>query len=143
MDTERRLLFRQGALLLFVSVLIGLVVAAQAPHVAKWRTAHVAGLMTGTLIIGFGALWPEVRLSDRARRAAIWLGLTASWVGLAVNVFAAIVDFPGPASDPGRQPDVVWQMAIFFTGLAIVVPSTLVSFFLVWKGLWGEKRASS
>jgi hypothetical protein len=142
MDAERRLLFRQGALLLFVSVLIGLVVAAQAPHVVKWRTAHVSGLMTGLLLIGFGALWPEIRLSDRARRIAVRLGLVASWLALALNVFSALVDFPGPASDPGRQPDVAWQMAVFFGGLAIVVPSTLVSFFLVWKGLWGEKRAS-
>ena len=59
---------------------------------------------------------------------------------MAVNIFSALVDFPGPASDPGRQPEVVWQMAVFFTGLAVVVPSTLVSFFLVWKGL-GEKSA--
>jgi hypothetical protein len=140
MENERRLLFRQGALLLLVSVVIGVVVAVQPPHVVKWRSAHVAGLMTGLVVIGFGALWPDVRLSDRARRAAIALGLLAAWVGIGVNVFGAVVNFPGPASDPGVQPDVVWQMAIFFTGLAIVVPSTLVSFFLVWKGLWGEKR---
>ena len=141
MDAVRRLLFRQGALILCVSALLGLVVSAQAPHVMKWRAAHVSGLLTGVLIIGFGALWPEVRLSDRAARLAWRLGLTAAWVGLAVNVFSALVDFPGPASDPGRQPEVVWQMAVFFSGLAIVVPATLVSFFLVWKGLW-EKRTS-
>src|SRR5215471_7812128 len=136
----RRLLFRQGTLILFVSALLGLVVAAQAPHVLKWRAAHVNGLLTGVLIIGFGALWPEVRLSDRAAKLAWRLGLTAAWAGLAVNVFSAIVDFPGPASDPGRRPDVVWQMAVFFTGLAIVVPSTLVSFFLVWRGLREDNR---
>ena len=140
MDAERRLLFRQGALILLVSAILGLMIAVQAPHVVKWRDAHVSGLMTGILIVAFGALWSEVRLSDRTRRLALRLGLTAAWVGLAVNVFGAIVDFPGPASDPGRQPEVVWQMAVFFTGLAIVVSSTLVSFFLVWKGL-GEKGA--
>ena len=138
MESERRLLFRHGALILLISAVIGLVVAAQAPHVVKWRNAHVSGLMTGILIIAFGALWPEVRLTDRARRGAWRLGLTAAWVGLAVNIFGAIVDFPGPASDPGRQPDVAWQMAIFFAGLAIVVPTTLGSFFLVWKGLRGS-----
>jgi len=135
MEAERRLLSRQGALFLLLSALIGLVVAAQAPHVVKWRAAHVSGLMTGLLIIGLGALWSEVRLSDRVRRLAWRLGLTAAWVGFAVNVFSAIVDFPGPASDPGRQPDVAWQMAVFFTGLAVVVPATLTSFALVWRGL--------
>jgi hydroxylaminobenzene mutase len=138
MPNERRLLFRHGALILLVSAVLGLVVAVQAPHVVKWRDAHVAGLMTGILIIAFGALWTDVHLSDRARRAAITLGLVAAWGGVATNIFGAIVNFPGPASDPGVQPDVVWQMAIFFTGLAIVVPSTLVSFFLVWRGLWGN-----
>jgi len=135
METERRLLFRQGALFLLVSALIGLVVAAQAPHVLKWRAAHVSGLMTGLLIIGLGALWSEVRLSDRVRRLTWQLGLTAAWVGLALNVFSAIVDFPGPASDPGRQADAVWQTALFFSGLAVVVPATLASFALVWRGL--------
>ena len=143
MESDRRLLFRQGALILLVGALLGLVVAAQAPHVVKWRAAHVNGLLTGILIIGFGALWPEVRLSDRARRMALRFGLTAAWVGLLMNVFSAVVDFPGPASDPGRQPDVAWQMAVFFSGLAIVVPGTLVSFFLVWKGLRGEKHTST
>jgi hydroxylaminobenzene mutase len=143
MDAERRLLFRQGALILLVSASLGLVVAAQAPHGVKWSNAHVSGLMTGILIVAFGALWSDVCLQDRTRRLALRLGLTGAWAGLAVNIFTAIVDFPGPASDPGRQPEVVWQMAVFFTGLAIAVPSTLVSFFLVWKGLWGEKRASS
>ena len=141
MDAERRFLFRQGALILLVGAVLGLLVAAQAPHVVKWRAAHVNGLMTGILILAFGALWPEIRLSDRARRLAWRTGLAAAWGGLAVNVFAAIVDFPGPASDPGRQPEVVWQMAVFFGGLAIVVPTTLVSFFLVWRGL-GGRRAS-
>ena len=138
MPNERRLLFRHGALILFISAVLGLAVAAQAPHVAKWRDAHVAGLMTGILIIAFGALWTDVHLSERARRVALTLGLVAAWGGVVTNIFGAIVNFPGPASDPGVQPDVVWQMAIFFTGLAIVVPSTLVSFFLVWKGLWGK-----
>jgi len=141
MDAVRRLLFRQGALILLLSALLGLVVAAQVPHAVKWRAAHVNGLLTGVLVIAFGGLWPEVRLSDRAAKLAWRLGLAAAWAGVAMTVFSAIVDFPGPASDPGRQPEVVWQMVVFFTGLAVVVPSTLVSFFLVWRGLW-EKRAS-
>lgn len=135
MEAERRLLFRQGALFLFLSAVVGLVVAAQAPNVVKWRTVHVSGLMTGLLVIGLGALWSEVRLADRTRRLTWKLGLTAAWTGLALNVFGALVNFPGPASDPGRQPDAAWQMAVFFSLLAIIVPATLTSFFLVWRGL--------
>jgi len=135
MDAERRLLFRQGTLLLLVSALLGVVVAAQAPHPQKWMAAHVGGMMTGLLIIGFGALWPEVRLDPGPRRWAFRLGLTASWLGVVANVFTAIVNLPGPASDPNGQPTAPWHLPVLFAMLAVIVPSTLVSFFLVWRGL--------
>ena len=60
MDGERRLLYRQGALFLLVSALLGLVVAAQAPHTTKWMAAHVTAILVGLLLIAFGALWPEL-----------------------------------------------------------------------------------
>jgi len=135
MDAERRLLFRQGALLLLVSALLGIVVAAQAPHPQKWMAAHVAGMMTGLLIIGFGALWPEVRLDTGPRRWAVRLGLVAAWLGVVANVFSAIVNLPGPATDPGGQPAAPWHLPVLLAMLAIIVPSTLISFFLVWRGL--------
>ena len=137
MRNDQRLLFRQGVLFLLVSGLIGIAVAAQAPHPAKWMAAHVSGLMTGLLLIGFGALLPEVRLEDRTRRRAVQLGLIGAWVGLAANVWSALVNLPGPATEPARQPDVMWQMYVLFAMLAVVVPSTLASFFLVWRGLRG------
>jgi hydroxylaminobenzene mutase len=137
METERRLLFRQGALFLFVSALIGLIVAAQAPHAPKWLQVHVSGLITGVLLIAFGALWPELRLGDATRRRALQLGLVAAWLGLVANVWAAVVNLPGPATEPGRQPDEPWQLYVLFAMLAVIVPTTLVSFFLVWRGLRG------
>jgi hydroxylaminobenzene mutase len=134
---ERRLLYRQGTLLLLLSALLGLVVAAQPPHPGKWMAAHVGGLMTGILVISLGALWPEVRLRDGTRRRALQMGLTAAWLGVVANVYGALVNLPGPATDPGRQPDAPWQLPILFVMLAVIVPTTLGSFFLVWKGLRG------
>lgn len=135
MEAERRLLFRQGVLFLLVSAMLGLVVAAQVPHASKWMAAHVTGLLTGVLLIGAGALWSEVRLAAGTRAWAARLTLIAAWTGLAANVYAAIVNLPGPATEPGRLPDATWQLIPFFAALAVVVPSTLVSFFLVWRGL--------
>lgn len=138
MESERRLLFRQGVLLLVLSVLIGLILAAPAPHPEKWRTAHVSGLLTALLLIAFGALWRDLRSTPGQRRTALVAGLLAAWTGFANNVFAALVNFPSVVTDPGRVPDAPWQSAVFFTGVAIVVPGTLISFVLVWLGLRGQ-----
>jgi hydroxylaminobenzene mutase len=137
MDSQRRTLYRHGVLILLLSALLGLVVAAQPPHAGKWMAAHVSGLMTGLLVIGLGALWPEVRLSDGLRRRALQMGLTAAWLGLTANLYAALVNLPGPATDPGRQPDAPWQLVVFFALLAVIVPTTIGSFYLVWRGLRG------
>ena len=137
MPAERRMLFRHGALLLLLSAMIGLVVAAQAPHPAKWMAAHVGGLMTGLLMIALGGLWSELRLAATTRRRALLMGLTAAWTGFVANAYAAIVNLPGPATDPGRVPDAAWHLPVFLVMLGIVVPTTLGSFFLLWKGLRG------
>ena len=137
MATERRTLFRHGALLLFVSALIGLVVGAQPPHAAKWMAAHVSGLVTGILMLALGGVWSELRLAATTRRRAMLMGLTAGWVGLVANIYSAIVNLPGPATDPGGVPQAAWHLPVFFVMLAIVVPSTLIAFFLLWKGLRG------
>jgi (hydroxyamino)benzene mutase len=135
METERRRLFRHGTLLLLTSALMGLVVAVPAQHPAKWMAAHVSGLLTGILIIAFGALWSEVRLPAPTRRRAMRLGLTAAWLGVALNVYSAVVNLPGPATEPGRLPDAAWQPAVLYAGLIVLVPATIGSFFLVWRGL--------
>jgi hypothetical protein len=142
MDSERRRLFRQGVLMILLSAALGVVVGAQVPHANKWMTAHVTGLLTGVLLIGAGAAWPELRLADVTRGRAMKLMLVAGWVGFSVNIYGAIVNLPGPATEPGRAPDAPWQLIPLFAGLAVVVPSTLVSLFLVWRGLSGDGRAS-
>ncbi len=137
MPTERRILFRHGALFLLLSAILGLVVAAQVPHAAKWMAAHLGGLLTGLLMIALGGLWPELRLAATTRRRAMQMGLTAAWTGLVANAYAAMVNLPGPATDPGRAPEAAWHLPVFLLMLAIIVPATLGSFFLLWKGLRG------
>lgn len=139
MLSGQRLLFRQGVVFLLVSAFLGIVTAIPGmAHPVKWRTAHVTGLLTGLLLIGFGALWPQLRLTDARRRLALRLGLISAWTGLTANVYTAIMNLPGPASDPGVQPDSMVAATPFFAMLAIVVTTLIGSFFLVWRGLQGE-----
>ena len=135
MDRERRVLLRQGSLFLLISALIGIGVGFGLPHPGKWMATHVSGLLTGLLVICVGLVWPDLRLSPVARRRAMILALTASWTGFIANCFAAIVNLPGPATDPGRAPDAPWHLAVFFVFLAIVVPTTLAAFGMLWSGL--------
>jgi hypothetical protein len=137
MEIERRMLFRQGSLFLLVATMFGVILAVGAPHPAKWLAAHLTAMLTGLLLIGLGGLWSELRLPATTRRRAMMLGLTGSWVGTVANVYAAIVNLPGPASDPGRAPDAMWQLYVFFALLAVAVPSTIGLFFLLWRGLRG------
>jgi len=143
MINERRLLYRQGILFLLMTAFVGVLMLAPVPHGPKWMQAHLAGVVTGLLLISFGALWPELRLSDAQRRRALWLALVAAWLGWVSNIYVAIVNLPGPGSDPGRQPDAPWQLFVLLAILAVDIPATLGSFYLVWRGLRGNDGANN
>jgi len=138
MDAERRTLYRHGALILLLSALLGIVTALPVPHPPKWMAAHVSGILVGLLTIALGATWSELRLAPATRRRAMQLGLTAAWSGFLSSIYAALVNLPGPASDPGRLPDAPWHAPVFYVFLAVIVPTTIGSIFLVWKGLLGK-----
>jgi len=134
----RRMLFRHGALFLLLNAILGLVIAAQVPHAQKWLEAHVSGLLTGVLLIAFGALWSELTLSDTQKRLALKMGLIGAWLGWAANLWAALVNLPGPATDPGGKPEAMWHLYVFLAMMVVIVPTTLGAFYLVWKGLRGN-----
>ena len=134
-DLHRRALMRQGFLFLFLGLVLGLAIIAL-PHPEKWMAAHVTALLTGLVLVAIGLAWNELRLTNGQRTLAYTTGLLAAYGGLAGNVFGAITDLPGPASNPGVTPPMP-QAAVFLTILAIIVPSLFVSFGLVLYGMRG------
>lgn len=134
-DLRRRPLMRQGFLFLVVGLVLGLAIIAL-PHPERWMAAHVTALLTGLVLIAIGLAWNELRLTHRQRSLAYTTGLLAAYGGLAGNVFGAITDLPGPASNPGVTPPMP-QAAVFLTILAVIVPSLFVSFGLVLYGMRG------
>jgi hypothetical protein len=138
MLNQRRALLRLGALLLLISAAMGIAAAIPLPNPARWMTAHVTAIMLGTLIMVEGLLWNELRLSDNQRTWLLRLVRISVWSGVALGVGAAILDIPGPASTPGVTPTGM-QVPVLATLLAIIVPTTIASWVMLWMGLRGDE----
>ena len=136
LEQQRRILLRHGFIFLFIGACLGLGVILL-PHPRAWRATHVTAFLTCFVLATIGLVWRELRLTSGQRRTALVTGLTAAYMGLAANVFGAVVDLPGPASQPGVTAPMP-QAAVFLALLAIVIPTTVVSFGLVLFGLRGE-----
>ena len=135
-ESERRRLLRHGFIFLFLAIWLGIATAVL-PHPRAWMAAHLTAFLTCLILVAIGQVWRELRLTSRQRSITLVSGFVSAYLGLAANVFIAIVDLPGPASQPGVTPPMP-QAAIFFSLLAVIVPSTLTAFGLVMYGLRGE-----
>jgi hypothetical protein len=102
-DPRRRALMRQGFLFLFLALVLGLAIIAL-PHPSRWLAAHLTAFLTGLMLVVIALAWSELRLTDGQRMLAYATGLVAAYGGLVGNVFGAIIDLPGPASNPGVVP---------------------------------------
>ena len=77
-DPKRRLLWH-GLLVVFLSLAAGGFMQSYAnPRLGL--SAHVGGIMTGTLVLAVGAAWDELRLGSRAETALLWLGIYSVYV---------------------------------------------------------------
>ena len=135
-ESQRRRLLRHGFTFLFVAVWLG-IATATLPHPRAWLAAHLTAFLTCLILVAIGLVWRELHLTGRQRSIALVTGLMSAYLGLAANIFVAIVDLPGPASQPGVLPQMP-QAAVFFTLLTVIVPATLTAFGLVMYGMRGE-----
>ena len=135
-ESQRRRLLRHGFVFLFVGLWLGIATAVL-PHPRAWMAAHLTAFFTCLILVAIGLVWRELHLTTRQRSLGLITGFTAAYLGLAGNIFAAIMDLPGPASRPGVAMPMP-EGAIFLTLFAVVVPSTLIAFGLVMYGMRGE-----
>jgi hydroxylaminobenzene mutase len=100
--------------------------------------AHLEGVMNGIFLVVLGAVWTEVRLSQRLKAMAYWSALYGTYANWVVTTLAAIFGTAAlsPITGAGHtgQP---WQESIvtigfLSVGIVIVVCSILV--------LWGLRR---
>jgi hypothetical protein len=135
-DARRRALMRHGFLFMFLALVFGLAIVAL-PHPSRWLAAHLTAFLTGLILVAIALAWNDLRLTHGQLRLAYTTGLVAAYGGLVGNVFGAINDLPGPASNPGVAPPMP-QAAALYAILAIIVPSLFVSFGLVLYGMRGS-----
>jgi len=138
MPNQRRALLRLGATLLLLSAVFGLAAAIPLPHPQRWMTAHVTAIMLGTLLMVEGLVWNDLRLSAGQQAWLMRLINISVWSGVGLGVAAAVLDIPGPASTPGVDP-MGAQVPILATLLALIIPTTIASWVLLWIGLRGQE----
>ena len=139
MPDQRRPLLRLGATLLLIAAAMGLAAAIPLPNPHRWMTAHVTAIMLGTLLMVEGLVWNDLRLSLNQRRWMMRLVYLSVWSGVLLGVAGALLDIPGPATNPGLTPSGL-QVPILVTLLAIIVPTTIASWVLLWMGLRGNEN---
>ncbi len=137
LESRRRALIRHGFLFLVLALCLGLAIVLL-PNPRRWMAAHLTALITGVILATIGLAWRDLRLSTGQRTTAYWCGLVSAYTGLVANVFGAMVDLPGPASNPGVPPPMP-QAAVFFSLLAVIVPTLFVAFGLALYGMRGER----
>jgi hypothetical protein len=142
MPDQRRSLLRLGATLLLIAAAMGLAAAIPLPNPQRWMTAHVTAIMLGTLLMVEGLVWNDLRLSLNQRRWMMRLVYLSVWSGVALGVAGALLDIPGPATTPGVHPSGL-QVPVLASLLAIIVPTTIASWALLWLGLRGDEAGTS
>jgi len=135
-DPRRRRLLWHAFLILFIALLLGFPTTF-APHGRAWMAAHVSGLIGSLMVVAVAVVWSDLRLTEPQRGRAFLGILLGAWANLLANIFGALVNLPGPATQPGVKAP-AWQMAVFAAIVAVLVPAVLVAVWTVLQGLRGE-----
>jgi hypothetical protein len=137
MRNHRRALLRLGAMLLLGSAAFGLAAAIPLPHPERWMVAHTTAIMLGTLVMVQGLVWNDLRLSQGQLTWLVRLIQVQVGFGVVFGIVSAVLNIPGPASAPGVAPTGI-QGPVLGLFLAIIIPSTIASWVLLFMGLRGN-----
>jgi (hydroxyamino)benzene mutase len=138
----QRSIYRHAFVVLAVSFAVGIVAGGVAPdpRARLWLSPHVAGIMTGLLMIAVGVVWPHLRLGATGEKVGLASAIGGNWVGVIVGIFAAVVRFPMKIATPAL-PDVQgWQRGVVLSGFGVVTISSFVLCGVVLYGLRGAPK---
>ncbi|WP_298671425.1 hypothetical protein [uncultured Sphingomonas sp.] len=138
MDHRRRLLFH-GASLFLLGLLTGLA-EAKFTNVRMGLAAHLEGVMNGTFLIAVGAIWGQMKLSQRATGltyAALLGGTYGNWVVTSVTAILGTAAL-SPVTAAGHHA-VEWQEGFVTAGFVTVGAAIILASVLL---VWGLRGAS-
>ena len=138
MQPNRSVLFH-GAMFLILSLVAGALIAM--PGITNPRmavSAHMAGLVTGPILLALGMAWPHLRLSPRTaarteRLLIVSLYLNFFFVGLAA-VFGTSQSTP--IAGAGHE-GAAWQEILVTAGFGVAVLGISGAFVLLAIGFAG------
>jgi hydroxylaminobenzene mutase len=139
MENQKRRLLWHGSFLFLLGLIMGLV-EQKFTNPRMGLAAHLEGLMNGTFLIAVGAVWNELRLSERAASLAFWTAVYGSYANIATTTFAAVAGTAAftPVTSEGHH-GVRWQEFAVAAGFVSVGVTMLVASGLL---LWGFGRKS-
>ena len=138
-----RLLLSCGAVLLLLGLLTGLGIPAFGNPRAG-LAAHVEGVMNGLLLLLVGAIWAQVQLGPRRRKALQGLllyGAFANWVGTLLGAILKTSQMT-PIAGAGYSGAPVEEAVV--SGILISVGLSMIAAVgLLLNGLWQRSPAST
>jgi hydroxylaminobenzene mutase len=141
-DGRRRLIWH-GVLL----ILLGLASGVFIPVLTNSRmglSAHLTGVQNGVLLVVFGLLWNEAKLTDRLAATTFWLLVCAMYVLWGATLLGAAFGTSRltPIAGEGFAGS-AWQEGIVALGLATGSVAVLVAIVCILYGLAQKGRAST
>ncbi len=124
--------------------LLGLVTGLFQNNVVNPRmglSAHLEGLMNGTLLIALGAIWPNIRVAPRGRSIIYWMAVYGALANWATTLFAALTGTSSmtPLASAGHA-GAPWQEILVTVGFVSVGLSMLI---MAGLALWGLRENAS
>lgn len=133
-------LMRLGAALFLLGLLTGVASAFMAsPRLGL--SAHLEGVMNGTFLLAVGAIWPQVRLTDKPTHLVFWclaIGTSLNWLTVTLaGVWGAGAGMMPLAT--GGVAGAPWQEAFITIALIIVTLTMIIGTATLLIGLMNKR----
>ena len=134
----RRRFFFHGVVLILAGLLTGLAVNVL-PNPRMGLSAHLEGVLNGFFLIMLGLIWGELRLSERAARAARGLALYATYANWIATLLSAVFGTSKmtPIAGAGHV-GAAWQEGLVALLLVTLALSIIGCCAIVLRGLAGS-----
>jgi len=138
-DTRRRLLWH-GVFLFLLGLITGLL-EQKFTNPRMGLAAHLEGVLNGILLIAVGAVWVDIRLTDRAKSLVYWAALYGTYANWGVTTLAAIMGTGAlsPVTGVGHS-GAPWQETLVTVGF-ISVGLAIIGVAIAL--LWGLRRGAT